>query len=198
MRKVLLAAAALLSVATASHASIIPTLQSVTPSGSLWSYNYQGTLAGDQGVTNGSKLVIFDFAGFSGFGPLPANVTGSTQLSSGVNSLGGTDDPGILNLVFTYNGPDFRTSGGEYPDATQFTFSALSTFNQTAFDGFYALAVKNNGLPGEVGSLTDNSGRVAVPIPGGVPEPASWALMIMGFGGVGALVRRRRNKSVFA
>jgi hypothetical protein len=37
-----------------------------------------------------------------------------------------------------------------------------------------------------------------VPISGGVPEPASWALMIMGFGGVGALVRRRRNKSVFA
>jgi hypothetical protein len=26
----------------------------------------------------------------------------------------------------------------------------------------------------------------------GVPEPASWALMIMGFGGVGALLRRRR------
>ena len=27
---------------------------------------------------------------------------------------------------------------------------------------------------------------------GGVPEPASWAMMIAGFGGVGALVRRRR------
>jgi hypothetical protein len=27
---------------------------------------------------------------------------------------------------------------------------------------------------------------------GGVPEPASWALMILGFGGVGSLVRRRR------
>jgi hypothetical protein len=28
---------------------------------------------------------------------------------------------------------------------------------------------------------------------GGVPEPATWALMIMGFGGVGALMRRRRS-----
>jgi hypothetical protein len=27
----------------------------------------------------------------------------------------------------------------------------------------------------------------------GVPEPASWALMIMGFGGVGAMIRRRRT-----
>ena len=26
----------------------------------------------------------------------------------------------------------------------------------------------------------------------GIPEPASWALMIMGFGGAGAVLRRRR------
>ena len=28
---------------------------------------------------------------------------------------------------------------------------------------------------------------------GGVPEPATWAMMIMGFGGVGSLMRRRRT-----
>jgi hypothetical protein len=28
---------------------------------------------------------------------------------------------------------------------------------------------------------------------GGVPEPASWAMMILGFGGVGALMRRRKG-----
>jgi hypothetical protein len=26
---------------------------------------------------------------------------------------------------------------------------------------------------------------------GGVPEPAAWALMLLGFGGVGAVLRRR-------
>jgi hypothetical protein len=26
-----------------------------------------------------------------------------------------------------------------------------------------------------------------------VPEPGAWAMMIMGFGGVGALMRRRRE-----
>jgi hypothetical protein len=30
-------------------------------------------------------------------------------------------------------------------------------------------------------------------LPGAVPEPASWALMIVGFGGVGAALRRRRS-----
>ena len=29
--------------------------------------------------------------------------------------------------------------------------------------------------------------------PGGVPEPTTWALMIMGFGGIGAMLRRRRG-----
>lgn len=28
---------------------------------------------------------------------------------------------------------------------------------------------------------------------GGIPEPAAWALMVLGFGGVGAMVRRRRT-----
>jgi len=33
---------------------------------------------------------------------------------------------------------------------------------------------------------------------GGVPEPATWAMMLLGFGGVGALLRRRRERSTTA
>jgi len=33
---------------------------------------------------------------------------------------------------------------------------------------------------------------------GGIPEPATWAMMIMGFGGVGALMRRRRTLPTIA
>ena len=33
---------------------------------------------------------------------------------------------------------------------------------------------------------------------GGVPEPATWAMMLTGFGGLGALMRRRRALSVAA
>jgi hypothetical protein len=34
--------------------------------------------------------------------------------------------------------------------------------------------------------------------PGGVPEPATWAMMIAGFGGVGAMIRSRRRIAVTA
>ena len=33
-------------------------------------------------------------------------------------------------------------------------------------------------------------------VPGGVPEPASWALMLIGFGGLGATLRARRGRAV--
>jgi hypothetical protein len=38
--------------------------------------------------------------------------------------------------------------------------------------------------------VSDGIGN-ALPTPGGVPEPAAWALMVLGFGGIGAAARRR-------
>jgi hypothetical protein len=43
------------------------------------------------------------------------------------------------------------------------------------------------------------TGPVGAIIQGGaVPEPATWAMLIFGFGGVGATLRRRRNQLAFA
>jgi len=32
------------------------------------------------------------------------------------------------------------------------------------------------------------------PVTGAVPEPATWAMMLLGFGGIGAAMRRRRKE----
>ena len=194
MKNLLFAAVAAFSVAGAAHASVIPVLQSVVDEAGLFRFTYQASLAPDAGLTNGSQFVIFDFAGFAGglasadprFTATSQNTTSGYGLPPGFN-----DDALIPNLVFTWNGGAFHTSGGPFAGPTNFTISALSTFSGMQMDAYGAFTVINNG-PAQ-GSLALNSGSTAVPLAAAVPEPASWAMMIIGFGGVGALMRRRRE-----
>lgn len=196
MKKLLLATAALCSIATAAQA-ITPTLMSVTPNGSLFEYTYEATLGEDEGVRLGDRLVIFDFAGFSGFGDVPnpfiqAFTESTTLVGNDPNQLRPVpdfaDDPNLPNLVLRWNGPDLFTTA-EHPPF-DFTFSALSTFRDVAIDGFTAVTVTNNGFA--VGLANYEQGPVGVPV-GVVPEPAAWAMMILGFGGVGSVLRRRHT-----
>lgn len=46
--------------------------------------------------------------------------------------------------------------------------------------------------------ITGPVGAIARAIPAGVPEPTTWALMIMGFGSIGAMLRRRRGSLAHA
>lgn len=65
--------------------------------------------------------------------------------------------------------------------------------------GPHTITVKGKVVPGtgignNAASYAGTLNLTAV----GVPEPATWGLMILGFGGVGALLRRRRQGAVFA
>lgn len=196
MKKGLLALA-LLGLTNPASASIIPTLESVVDnSDGTFTFNYQGTLAGDQGVVDGSKMVIFDFAGYvadSVFGPGGQVVATTELISSGLLiPLGAVDNPTIPNLVFTWEGAPFHASGGPFADINFDGLGAKSIFGGTASSFFAANAVINNGP--EVGKLATNQGPVSVP----VPEPTTWAMMIAGFGLVGGAMRRRRTPATTA
>jgi hypothetical protein len=209
MKKILLAAAATFLMGSAAHASIIPVLDTITPFGSEFLFSYHATLSGDQGLTTGSKVVIFDFAGYvpgSITAPSPFIVTSVEPTSNFNTATGGvqanavyTDNPGLMNLVFTYNGPDFRTTGGGpgvFPDILIPGLTARSIYGGYTVDGFSSRAIKNSGL-GTEGTAAFNNGAVTVPT--AIPEPASWAMMIMGMGGLGAALRqRRRPQTAFA
>lgn len=69
-------------------------------------------------------------------------------------------------------------SGEAFADGNGF---ALASGSNVGIDGRYIFSVRNGAV-----------------LPGGsdVPEPATWALMILGFGAVGAAMRRRRAASV--
>jgi hypothetical protein len=206
MKRLLLATGAVLCLSGAAHASITPTLVSINPDGSDFMFTYNVTLSGDQGVTDGSQLVIFDFAGFvPGSIVSPSSlITVSTPMTANFNVAAGgvqlnpmfNDDPNIPDLVFTYTGPDFDTTGGPFAPTTV-SFTVVSTLGGMTTDGFSSRAISNSGM-GTTGTDSFNNGAVGVAaaVAAGAPEPASWALLIMGFGGVGSLIRGRRRRTV--
>lgn len=93
-------------------------------------------------------------------------------------------------LVFT--SPAFSSIAG---------VSISATSNLAGFDASRVSVVGNDlrldwsGLSYDTDTVVGLSFAVA---PGAVPEPASWAMMIVGFGVVGAGLRRRRTSTLCA
>jgi hypothetical protein len=112
-----------------------------------------------------------------------------------------------MSVFSQANLSSFRNSGFLSGSAT-----ALADFSHTLeWDGITSFtAFDINGdvvqlAPGARSTLLDDGGRdfwnSAASFdagPGGVPEPASWAMLIMGFGLTGAVMRRRTHRAVAA
>jgi hypothetical protein len=131
---------------------------------------------------------------------LDLEVGNATKLGEGgvqnVIDIGGVDlSLGFLSTVNTNTTPA--------RDADFLTFNDLgATFNVveggTATIDIYAEIVGDPQMFYDHIQDPTGDGFIGNGIGGGVPEPASWALMIAGFGGVGAVLRRRRVAAVAA
>lgn len=62
------------------------------------------------------------------------------------------------------------------------------------------LQIKDNGRGYAMGLIAQDGTQSQIIGLGGVPEPATWAMMLLGFGGIGAAMRRgrERDRAVFA
>ena len=193
MKRFLLCAAAVFAAAPASAAVL--TLQGIATNGpGDFTYTYQATLGPDEGVRSGDRFVIYDFGGyiagsvFSNSATLNASVENSSP--GAIVTPGFNDDPAITNLVFTYTGPDFRNVGGPLAPFDFPTIGARSTFAGTIIDAFFSLTTKNNPAS-ESNTAVFTLGSVSVPH-NAVPEPATWAMLLGGFGVLGMSARRRK------
>lgn len=121
------------------------------------------------GLTIGQNYsILFDMAGNPDGG-------GSTKVAV-------VSDAGNQTDVFNFN-----TAGTTHANmgwvTQQFNFTATSTSALLTFS-----SAQNNPF----GAAIDNVRDAAV------PEPATWAMMLVGFGGLGAMLRRKRRQLAIA
>jgi hypothetical protein len=177
----LMGATALTMASAANATLVITTPTSVSVSGPNTVNNIDFTF----GYSNSSTTSPFsetvswmnDLAGLYSLSLTTSAVTadGPTDVDISAAFVTGTDIIGQIDL-----NPDPTNT-----DLTE-TFRLLA---QQLGAGTYTLTVE--GTRGEAGSYGGNVAFEAHP--GDVPEPATWGLMLLGFGAIGWQLRRRRS-----
>ncbi|MEH6757967.1 MAG: PEPxxWA-CTERM sorting domain-containing protein [Parasphingorhabdus sp.] len=111
---------------------------------------------------------------------VPASFFGSGSDLVGTYSF--SDGGGSLFQTFANQGNSAVAPGSYSP------LEAFSAFNGLSANGDWTLSVSDNavGDQGFLGAFTLNVNSV-----GAVPEPATWALLLLGFFGIGGMIRAK-------
>ena len=192
MRKMmtLLAASAALAVAAAPASAAVVLLDLTNTTQNAAPKTFTFTATGASTVLNfqgynlpGSTAIVNLFFGTSG-----------SSLNAGNNLLVGAAYTPTASGCGNYFGVDSNVAGQSYGAAGLYfggtcagVFDTLSTSLNTTIGQAYTLRFDlsvfggvNNGVRVSTGALTT----------GAVPEPATWAMMLLGFGGIGFAMRR--------
>jgi hypothetical protein len=103
-----------------------------------------------------------------------SNLNGSTTIDFGMTLFGDT-------VVGFHNGAAKGENNNIGEEGTAFFLIDFTT-PTTSF---------TLDVPGSSGATLYSTGSL-----GGVPEPATWAMMLVGFGGLGAMLRSRRKQAL--
>ena len=93
------------------------------------------------------------------------------------------------NDLLSHLTPDYN--GSPYPGQTGSEYFAFLNFNFTDGDSYNKIVFSNSGTDG----FESDNHTIGI---NAVPEPATWAMLILGFGLVGVAARRRRITSAIA
>jgi hypothetical protein len=201
--------AALVATGALANASIIGALNSVTPLGPNFAFDYRADLTGDErldpvathGITcpgpvlcnpPGTFFTIYDIPGFvsastsaSGWG-VSIQSTGLTP--STIN--GAFDNPALVNITFSYTGPVVHASGSTL---SLTGFEIVSSLGGINFSGnFTSQSTDDSGVLTPTNDTNQTLGTVGVPqAANGAPEPAPF--LLSGAGMLVVMVLRRKH-----
>lgn len=121
----------------------------------------------------------------------------STPLLSTISFYVGSLD-GFNSLTFTHQDGTTETFTGTMIDGLLSTVSATGDQLASNSNGRLSFTFSNPITAVHLASSTNSFeiSNVATTIAAVLPEPAGWALMVTGFGGVGAVLRRRRAATI--
>ena len=125
---------------------------------------------------------VVDRFGFDGLA-----ITGISGTINGTAISGLFDAPGNPTYYYLTSGPTFLDGSGVRFNAGAAQNIAFFHQDGVASDTY---RVNGNGTISAFGPATSSPATLVT----AAPEPATWAMMLIGFGGTGFAIRRRKNK----
>ena len=195
MRHYVLAAIAAAGIAGSAHAAIIPA------GTASFSYLFNPTVT--TGATTGTYSgvgAIFTTSATGGYTGAtgPGTTTGTFTFSDLIGTTLATSLPSLFTFGdYTFSASSVETLGYSVTSGVGGSNAAISLYllGTAIADGFSATpASVTLQLNSTGGSAFSASATFASPPSLPVPEPASWAMMLGGFGVMGAVMRGSRRK----
>jgi hypothetical protein len=201
-----LALGASLGLATASHASIVLTFDGLQQEEPILNY-YNGGFGGDgsgpgpnYGITFSSNSLALNSGNF-GNNPSPPGIAFFLSGGGDLMDVAGGFNTGFSFYYAAYTAGSVSVWSGLDGTGTELANLALPVTPNAAYDWIpigvsfagTALSVNFGGAANEIGF--DNV-TLGASTPGGVPEAPTWAMMMLGFAGLGFAGYRASRKSV--
>jgi hypothetical protein len=158
--------------------------------GTLFQLNVGDAFQGSITFANGGRVTVFDSV------ETPVGSEWVLALFRATNGTVGQFSGALqfLGVQGDYTGPASIPTGGS---GGAFAFSAFGNYTNSSFSfsGLSYSGIYNSGDATlfDPLDLTTPRGTVSISEAGAVPEPTTWAMMLIGFGAVGASMRRARQ-----
>lgn len=164
-------------------------------------------VVGEAGVTLGSTPTTFTLSDASFLFSYDAGAAAGFNAPYSVQTTGTGETSAVFGQPSPFDQRGITIDGNLFPSYAAFPSSTIIPYSQVAedlalrymvgTDSFYGYARLNGN--GTLDFAFENAANTAItagatitaPLAAAVPEPATWAMMLLGFGAIGVGMRRR-------